>query len=97
MRTIISVTALKARLSEFLALVQGGQQVIVTDRGVPIARLAPLEGGPAADARAERLVREGLARAPAAELPADFWRLPRPADPEARMLAALEEERSEGR
>lgn len=93
----VSVSNLKARLSEFLALVQAGQQVIVTDRGVAVARLAPLEGDPAREARAERLVRGGRARPPAAELPEDFWRMPRPADPNARALTALEEERREGR
>ena len=93
----VSISQLKARLSEFLALVRAGQQVIVTDRGVPVARLAPLDGDPAREARAERLVREGLARPPAAELPEGFWRMPRPADADGRALAALQEERREGR
>ncbi len=38
----VGVRELKAKLSEYLGLAAGGQQVIVTDRGTPIARIVAL-------------------------------------------------------
>lgn len=38
----ISVRELKERLSHYLRLVREGETVVVTQRGVPVARLAPV-------------------------------------------------------
>ena len=92
-----SIVALKARLSEYLDAVKAGEEVIVTERGRPVARLAPVNAPEKADAHLQRLIRAGLARPPVRKLPADFWERPRPADPDGRILAALLEERAEGR
>jgi prevent-host-death family protein len=92
----VSVAELKAHLSHYLRIVRAGQDVIVTDRGVPVARLCPV-GPVLPDARTMALCRASLARPPRRALPADFWERPRPADPEGRALAALLEERAEGR
>ncbi len=43
------VRDLKARLSEFLGLVAAGEQVVVTDRGRPVARLVPFTTESAVD------------------------------------------------
>jgi prevent-host-death family protein len=40
-----AVSALKASLSEYLAGVKAGEEIIVTDRGKPIAKLMPLQPG----------------------------------------------------
>lgn len=37
-----SVSKLKASLSSYLAFVQAGEEIVVTDRGKPIAKLAPI-------------------------------------------------------
>lgn len=89
----ISVTELEARLSEQLHQVEAGAEIVVTDRGRPIARLVPIAGG--AEADIERLVAAGLAR-PGELLDAEFWSLPR-AEPPEGLVAALLEEREEGR
>ncbi len=39
----VGVRELKAKLSEYLSQVKEGTRVIVTERGQPIAQLAPLE------------------------------------------------------
>lgn len=39
----VGVRALKERLSAYLARVRRGEVVTVTDRGVPVARLVPVE------------------------------------------------------
>lgn len=40
-----AVSRLKARLSEYLAKVKAGEEVVVTERGRPVARIVPVESG----------------------------------------------------
>jgi prevent-host-death family protein len=90
------VAEIKARLSEYLAAVEAGEEVLVTKRGVPVARLAPLSPETAPNAHLERLEKAGLLRRPTRKLDASFWKLPRPKDPEGAVLKALLAEREEG-
>jgi prevent-host-death family protein len=92
-----AVAELKARLSEFLRLVKGGRELIITERGRPIAQILPVQGAAAVEARRDELVASGAARPPVHRLPADFWSRPRPADSAGRSLELLLEERAEGR
>jgi len=41
----VAVRQLKNRLSEYLRLVQAGEEVVVTSRGRPIAQLVPMRPG----------------------------------------------------
>lgn len=95
MQRTVSIAELKARLSEYLAAVRAGEDVIVTDRGRPIARLTGLAGEAGLSSRLEELGRAGLVRP--ASLPVDkaFLEAPRPADPEGRGMAVLLEDRLE--
>jgi prevent-host-death family protein len=52
----VPVTELRAHLSEWLERVRGGEEVIVTDRGVPVARLL----GMSATATLQRLAADGV-------------------------------------
>lgn len=61
----VGIRELKARLSEYVDRAHAGEVVVVTDRGRPVARLAPLEG----ESVLERLVADGLATRPAARRP----------------------------
>ncbi|HEY7500619.1 MAG TPA: type II toxin-antitoxin system prevent-host-death family antitoxin [Vicinamibacterales bacterium] len=45
----IGVRELKSQLSECLRRVEAGEQMTVTDRGRPIATLAPIERAPAVE------------------------------------------------
>jgi len=40
----VGIRELKARLSEFVSRAASGEQIVVTDRGRPVARLVGLEG-----------------------------------------------------
>jgi prevent-host-death family protein len=63
----VGVAALRADLKKWLDLVQSGEEVVVTERGMPIARLVPVRE---ADLLAQ-MTREGLlspARAPKTKL-----------------------------
>lgn len=91
-----SVSTLKARLSEYLRAVKSGEEVIVTERGTPVARLAPLERAEQQDAHLQRLIEAGLVRPPDGELPDGFWDQPSPRDPEGLSLRTVLEEREQG-
>jgi prevent-host-death family protein len=92
----IGVTELKASLSENLARVKAGEEVLVTEHGRPIAKIVPLSSM-APEAATEELVRSGILRAPEQKLDAEFWRLPRPADADGLVLRALLDERRNDR
>jgi prevent-host-death family protein len=92
-----SVADLKAHLSAYIDAAKAGEEIIVTDRNTPVAKLGPANVPAQGDARIMALVRAGLARPPVKPLPRDFWQLPRPRDPGGRALAALIEEREEDR
>jgi prevent-host-death family protein len=92
-----SISELKARLSAFLDIVRDGDEVLVTDRGRPVARLVPVRGDEQEDGQRELLIRSGRLRAPTATLAPDFWTRPRAHDADGRSLAVLLEERDSGR
>ncbi len=96
MKKTASVSELKARLSAYLDVVRQGDEVLITDRGRPIARLSPVTGRKLEESRRELLVRTGRLRPPRGRLPKDFWQRARSADPDARGLAALLAERETG-
>jgi prevent-host-death family protein len=94
----VRLSQLKAELSRYIARVRGGEEVVVTDRGRPVAKLVPIAGADLPDsARLSGLERAGLARPGSGRLPADFWSRPRPRDPEARGRQSLLDERETGR
>jgi prevent-host-death family protein len=70
------VTDVKNRLSHYLRLVARGETVTILDRGRPVAQLTQVSGDSSA---LDALVADGLARAPIAKLPRDFFtrKLPR--------------------
>ena len=93
-----AVAELKAMLSKYLARVKAGEEVIVTERGKPIAKIVPFprEAG-IESARLAEMARAGLIRMGTGKLPDGFWKMPRPKDAQGSVLKALLEERAEGR
>jgi prevent-host-death family protein len=81
----VAVSELRAHLSEWLDRAREGDEVVITDRGVPIARLLGLT----ATATLERLAAGGvIARATAAPRPrASGQPRPRPGRPVADMVS----------
>lgn len=69
----VGVRALRLGLSRYLAEVERGAEVLVTDRGRPVARLLPVQGS--SEERLASLVAAGEAEA--ASLAKDDW-LPEP-------------------
>jgi prevent-host-death family protein len=93
----VSVSDLKARLSEHLRRVKGGEEVVVTERGRAVAVLSPVPPGLSEDAELDELVDAGLVRPARRPLPEEFWSLPRPSDPDRAVLESLLRDRREGR
>jgi len=95
---VTSISKLKATLSACLERVKAGEEILVTERGKTIAKLVPVsrsdQGMP--DKMLD-LERAGIVRLGMAELPRNFWKLPRPDDTASRGLAILLEDREDGR
>jgi len=94
------IAELKAKLSEYLSRVRAGEEVLVTDRGRPVARLIPISAkdvpGDAESARLRAMEREGLIRLGSGRFPEGFFEKERPADPGGHLRKAVLEEREEG-
>ena len=91
------VSELKARLSEYLNQVKAGMEVLITDRGKPVARLVPIPRSKDLKESLVRMEKQGLIRLGSGKLPKNFWRIDRPDDPRGLVLKALLEEREAGR
>lgn len=57
----VGIRELKNGLSKYIDRVRTGEEIIVTDRGRPVAKLSPLD---ASDDRLAELVATGVVRAP---------------------------------
>lgn len=95
--TTVSISELKARLSAYIDVVRQGEDVLVTDRGLLVARLTPVLAEDIRETRREMLLRSGRLRAPTAKLSSGFLKRRRPKDATGASLAALLDEREGGR
>jgi prevent-host-death family protein len=92
-----SVSKLKASLSEYLREVKAGEEVLVTERGRPIAKLTPAVSSTILPQHLAEMEKQGLIKVGTAKLPKNFWTLPRPRDSKGLVLKSLLREREEGR
>ena len=91
-----TVLKLKASLGEYLRSVKAGEEVMITERGRPIAKLSPTKNH---DISADRLIemeKHGLIKIGSGKLPKGFWNLPRPKDPKGLVAKAVTQEREQG-
>ncbi|HEY7473445.1 MAG TPA: type II toxin-antitoxin system prevent-host-death family antitoxin [Vicinamibacterales bacterium] len=95
MKRTASVANLKARLSEYLRLVKAGREIVVTERGVPVARLLPLDDVERKSSRRLRLARDGALRPGRGRLPKVLQTAPKGDRVGAGVVAALLAERGE--
>jgi prevent-host-death family protein len=92
-----AVSELKARLSKYLHRVKAGEEVLITDRGNPVARLLPISRAKMRRDTMASMEKRGLIRLGSGKLPKDFWKIPKPEDAEGLVLKALLKEREGGR
>ncbi|HEY8056807.1 MAG TPA: type II toxin-antitoxin system prevent-host-death family antitoxin [Terriglobales bacterium] len=82
--TKVGIAELKANLSSFLRRVRQGESITILDRGMPVARIVPVEFD------------NGLEIIPAQEPSSDFFKVP-PADappPQTDVVELLLEDRA---
>ena len=93
-----AISKLKASLSEYLSIVKAGEDIIITERGKPIARITAIDRDISQiSPHLLTLERSGLVKIGKGNLPKDIWRSRRPKDEDGAALAALLEEREEAR
>lgn len=91
-----TITEAKSGLSALIDQVRAGETIIITDRGVPVARLEPVATSNDPTGRVERLTRAGLMRPGIGELPDELLAGPTVAAPEGVSLVdfVIDERRS---
>ena len=92
-----AITEVKNGLSALIDRVRAGETVLITDRGIPVARIEPVVGLPDATGRLRRLERSGVIRAGTSPAPLEMIRQPGPelAGGSSAVAALLEERRSD--
>jgi prevent-host-death family protein len=90
---IVTVPKLKAYLRQYLNQVKAGNEVLITYRGKPVARLVPISRTKVAKESLTRMEKQGLIKLGSGRLPKDFWSMPRAEDPQGLVLKALLEEK----
>ena len=92
MRTA-NIGALKNQLSAYLRYVRNGEEVIVCDRNVPVARILPFRAEVDYAAEEARLIAAGVLTPPEDTTPIDweaFWALPTANVPDEAIREAIE-------
>jgi prevent-host-death family protein len=95
MRTAASIADVKARLSEFVRRAKAGNEVVITERGVPVARLTGLEMAERRATRRDRLARAGTVKAGRGRVRRELQTPPAGEAVGADVLTALLAERGE--
>ena len=92
------MTHTKNNLSALIEHVKGGEAVLILERGIPVARLEPVNREMSSEGRVERLERAGLLRRASVEKRAAVIKTQPPALAEGESaVAALIDERRTGR
>jgi len=91
----VNIAALKNELSRYLAEVRQGEELLIRDRKVPIAKIVPLRQAGEPEAEEIALAAAGKLRLPEAALPASFWSMPAPRVALKRVVAAVRAERDD--
>jgi len=91
------IAKLKAHLTSYLKQVKAGQEILITERGVPVAKIVPLEGKEKRTTRRYRLARAGHLRLGRGRPRKSLFSPPRGEMVGKTVLTALLEERDQGR
>jgi prevent-host-death family protein len=92
----VNIAELKNRLSTYLTFARGGEEIVIRDRNLPVAKLIPFLPGNASEDEL-MLVAAGKMRLP--EVPIDFdelWRIKTGSVDDSDAIRALLKDRDEG-
>jgi len=91
----VNIAELKNRLSWYLNEVRAGEEILIRDRDLPIARIVPFQLAPDQDAELLSLAAQGKLRLGEGVLDESFWDLPAPRVPADALRQAIDRERDE--
>jgi len=92
-----TISQLKNSLSAYLKKVRAGQSVLILDRNEPVAVLERIDTDERPEGRLTRLEQAGVIRRSRTARPLDALSATRPPKPKRSVVAALIDERREGR
>ena len=94
----VNIADLKNQLSAYIQLVRNGEEVIVKDRNLPVARISPYALKDVSEDE-RQLVASGAMKLPEREVMNwdEFWSTPSANLSEEAAMTAILEERAEGR
>jgi prevent-host-death family protein len=92
---MVNVADLKSHLSRYLREVRGGGEILVQDRGTPIARIVPLSVEDELDVQERALVAQGKLRPAEQPLPDSFFTMPAARLSQRKAAAAVSADRDE--
>ncbi len=91
----VNVADLKNGLSKYLRDVRRGEEILIKDRNLPIAKIVPLSHTDEIDAELLALAASGEIRLGAGRIPKSFWSLPAPRVPLHVLVDAVLADREE--
>ena len=94
---ITTVTNFKALISAYMRHVKDGEELLITERGRTVVRIAPIEEVAPLTEHLLEMENRGQLQRPRTPLPSNFWDLPRPKDPDAKVRLRVSQERDQGR
>lgn len=93
-----TITEAKNGLSALIDTVKAGETVVITDRGIPVARIEPMVQDAGANGRLARLERAGIVRRGSAPPPIELIAEAGPElPPDVSIVEAVLDERRQGR
>lgn len=91
-----AISKLKATLSEWIALVKAGEEVLITERGKAVARIVPVDGAQKENAKRMDLARRGIIRPGKGRISAELLKdLPMAQIPDEAVQGAIDADREE--
>jgi prevent-host-death family protein len=93
----VNIAELKNRLSAYLSFARNGEEIVIRDRNLPVAKLVPFSSGDASDEEL-LLVAVGKMRLPRRPLEdiEEIWKIPAGTVPSSNAIKAVLEDREEG-
>jgi prevent-host-death family protein len=92
----VNIAELKNQLSRYITEVKAGQEIVIRDRTLAVARLVPMADQTSPDDELHALASQGKIRLGEGALEASFWEMPAPRVPRAALQTVIQREREDG-
>lgn len=92
----VNIAELKNQLSRYITEVRAGQEIVIRDRSLAVARLVPIEQQISPDEELRALAAQGKIRLGEGLIEESFWKMPAPRISRAALQNALRDERDDG-